>query len=209
IIGARVGHCVFYDWAYFSQHPWEIFLPVKFEPQLAFIGFRGLASHGGAVGVASALYGFYRRTQGKVSMPFVLDQLARIAPIPCTSIRLGNLMNSEIIGLPTEVPWAFVFTRIDEVPRHPAQLYEAFAYVMGFFLLRWVYHKSLHRYPLSTFALMLIYMFSARFILEFFKENQMAFESMLPLNMGQLLSLPFILVGATLWVYARRTKLQT
>ena len=205
IIGARLGHCLFYDFAYFSKHPLEIILPFKFEPEFRFEGFRGLASHGGGIGLLISLY-FYTRKY-KVDFLWLLDRLALITPLAGCFIRLGNLMNSEIIGKPATVSWAFVFERVDEIPRHPGQLYEAILYLLIFIFLQLVYRRNPKRRNGFLFGLFLILLFSARFVIEFFKEDQSAFEAGWMLNLGQLLSLPFIGLGVWfLWGRGRREK---
>ena len=138
LIGARLGHCLFYEPEYYLHHFWEMVLPIKFLPDggWKFTGYAGLASHGGTLGLIIALWLYCRKT--KMHYMDVLDMIAVATPITACCIRLANLMNSEIIGMPTNVPWAFVFERVDAVPRHPAQLYEAIAYfifALGMFYL--------------------------------------------------------------------------
>jgi phosphatidylglycerol---prolipoprotein diacylglyceryl transferase len=200
IVGARLGHCLFYDLAYFSQHPLEIILPFRFSPQFQFVGYQGLASHGGAIGVLLALLVAHLRL-AHISTLFILDVLALGVPLTGAMIRTGNLMNSEMIGKASEVSWAVVFKTLDDLPRHPAQVYEALAYLLIFSLLH-LYFKRF--YPLGQgriFAWFLILLFSARFAIEFFKENQVAFEQGLWLNMGQILSVPFIGLGIILLIW--------
>lgn len=196
-IGARLGHCLFYDFAYFSQHPLEIILPVHFLPQggWEFTGYAGLASHGGTLGLIIALWLYCKKT--KMNYIDVLDMIAVATPITACWIRLANLMNSEIIGNPTDAPWAFIFERVDSIPRHPAQLYEALAYLLLFFIMIYLYknyNKKVHRG--FFFGLCLIAIFTFRFFIEFIKENQVDFEETMLLNMGQWLSIPLILIGA-------------
>jgi phosphatidylglycerol:prolipoprotein diacylglycerol transferase len=204
VIGARLGHCLFYDFDYYSHHILEIFLPVKFEPQFHFTGFQGLASHGGAVAIFIALIIFSK----KYSVPFfwILDRLALVIPIAGFMIRLGNLMNSEMIGKPTDVKWAFVFERVDLIPRHPGQLYEAIFYLLIFISLN-VFHRYSQRPQGFIFGLFLVLLFSARFIVEFFKEEQVSFEENMILNMGQLLSIPFIALGMVIMIVPRKNRL--
>ncbi|PSR55517.1 prolipoprotein diacylglyceryl transferase [Adhaeribacter arboris] len=197
VIGARLGHCLFYDFAYYSQHPLEIFLPVRFQPELAFTGFQGLASHGGVMAILIAVSLYSYRYQ--VALFWILDKLALVSPLAGCLIRVGNLFNSEIIGRPTSVPWAFVFERVDLIPRHPGQLYEAISYLLIFILLHTLEPK-LNRKPGFIFGLFLVLLFLARFLLEFFKADQSVFEAGMLLNMGQLLSIPFILLGFILLV---------
>ena len=141
LIGARLGHCILYDWAYYQDHFVEMILPIK---QTAagwkMTGYTGLASHGGTLGLIIALWMYCRKT--KMHYMDVLDMIAVATPITACCIRLANLMNSEIIGKPTDVPWAFIFEREDMLPRHPAQLYEAIAYFIFFLGMVWLYKPS-------------------------------------------------------------------
>lgn len=196
LCGARLGHCFFYDPGYFLNHPLEIVLPVHFLPNgdWIFTGYTGLASHGGTLGLIIALFFFCRKT--RMHYLDILDMMGIAAPLAAGFIRLANLMNSEIIGKPTEVPWAFVFERVDSLPRHPAQLYEALAYFLFFAIMVVMVLCKRERYKRgSYFGWCLIMIFSFRFLVEFLKENQVDFENSLTLNMGQLLSLPYVLLG--------------
>ena len=197
VLGARLGHCLFYEFDYYSRHPIEILLPFRFFPEFELTGFRGLASHGGAIGILIAVL-IYSKTQ-KMNALWVLDKLALVIPLAAGCIRVGNLFNSEMIGNPTDVPWAFVFENVDTLPRHPGQLYEAIAYFSIFLFLNLI-SMNVKRENGFMFGLFLVLMFSARFFLEFFKINQVSFESSMALNMGQILSLPFIIVGFILMV---------
>jgi len=201
VIGARLGHCLFYDFDYYSHNIAEIFMPVRFNPQIEFTGFQGLASHGGAIAILIAIVLYSHRY--KVELFWVLDKLALVTPLACSLIRIGNLMNSEIIGSLATVPWAFVFERVDTIPRHPGQLYEAITYFIIFILLNTVEQKT-NRRSGFIFGLFLVLMFFARFLLEFFKADQSAFESGMLLNMGQLLSIPFIILGFILLFLKRK-----
>lgn len=195
VVGARLGHCLFYEFGYYSKNPLEIFLPVRFYPEFQITGFYGLASHGGAIGILIAVM-IYSRIE-KINIYWILDKMALVIPLACGFIRMGNLFNSEMIGPPSTVPWAFVFDRIDSVPRHPGQLYEAMAY-FGIFLFLNYYANNTKRREGYLFGLCVVLLFSARFLLEFFKIDQVAFESGMLLSMGQLLSLPFIGAGILL-----------
>lgn len=197
LIGARLGHCIFYDWAYYQDHFVEMILPIK---QTAagwkMTGYTGLASHGGTLGLIIALWMYCRKT--KMHYMDVLDMIAVATPITACCIRLANLMNSEIIGKPTDVPWAFIFEREDMLPRHPAQLYEAIAYFIFFLGMVYLYKKSDHGTKLHRgffFGLCLTEIFTFRFFVEFLKENQVDFENTMTLNMGQWLSIPFVIIG--------------
>ena len=195
-IGARLGHCFFYDWEYFSQHLAEIILPVRFLPDGSwkFIGYAGLASHGGTLGLILALVLYCRKT--KMHFLEVADIIALATPVTAGCIRIANLMNSEIIGIPTRLPWAFVFERVDMEPRHPAQLYEALAYFCIGLLMWYLYRKQQgHLQRGFFFGLCLTAIFVFRFFVEFVKENQESFEEGMMLNMGQWLSVPFVAIG--------------
>jgi prolipoprotein diacylglyceryl transferase len=202
IIGARLGHCFFYDWQYFSKNPLEIFLPFEFGKEIKFTGFRGLASHGGAVGIILAL--ILLAYNQKKSIYWYLDKLAVVVPLAAMFIRLGNLMNSEIVGDPTNLPWAFQFKLMDEregdplAPRHPTQLYEALSYLTTFAFMFWYYGKK-HGKVLNghLFGIFLILMFTFRFFLEYTKINEGIDETAI-LNMGQILSIPFIIAGVVI-----------
>lgn len=199
LIGARLGHCLFYDWEYYHSHLIEIILPFQFAPTFKVTGYQGLASHGGGIGIFIALWLYHRKYQKYINLLWVMDQLALVVPLAGCCIRLGNLMNSEIIGRPTEVSWAFIFVREDSIPRHPAQLYEALAYLGIFIILNLVTrYRSLKTGFLLGLFLALV--FTARFLLEGLKEDQAAFEAHMSLNMGQLLSIPFILAGVILMI---------
>ncbi len=203
IVGARFGHILFYDPVHYWNNPIEI-LPIRINPTFEFTGLAGLASHGGVLGGLLALYLYQRKS--KFNYLWLLDRLTIAGAVLGGFIRLGNLMNSEIIGIPTNVPWAFIFTQIDQVPRHPAQLYEAIFYlVIGLILFRtW---KS-GRFTKNTgfiFGLGMVLIFTQRFLIEFLKENQVSFEESLTLNMGQTLSIPLVLAGVFL-MWRSRSK---
>jgi phosphatidylglycerol---prolipoprotein diacylglyceryl transferase len=174
VIGARLGHCLFYEYGYYSKNPLEIFFPVRFYPEFEFTGFYGLASHGGAIGILIAVWIYSRKKE--FSIYWILDKMALVIPLACGFIRLGNLFNSEMIGNPTTVPWAFVFHRIDDIPRHPGQLYEALAYFTIFLFLNF-YSKKVKKHDGYLFGLCVVLMFHARFFLEFLKIDQVDFEA--------------------------------
>ena len=182
-------------------------LPIKFLPAggWKFTGYEGLASHGGTLGLIIALWLYCRKT--KLHYMDVLDMIAVATPITACFIRLANLMNSEIIGKPSDVPWAFVFERVDMLPRHPGQLYEAIAYLILFFIMIYLYKnysKKLHRG--FFFGLCLTYIFTFRFFIEFLKENQEDFENSMMFNMGQWLSVPFIIIGVYFMFFYDKKK---
>jgi prolipoprotein diacylglyceryl transferase len=206
LAGARLGHCLFYEPSYYLSHPLEIILPITFPPEggIKFIGYQGLASHGGALGLLIMLYFYSRKT--KHSMIDTIDLIAVVAALECGFIRLGNFMNSEIIGIPTTKPWGVIFERVDNLPRHPAQLYEAISYFIIFTITMILYKKM--RDILKNgffFGFVLVLCFTARFIIEFVKENQVGFEDGMTFNMGQLLSLPYIVAGIAFIIYFQRT----
>lgn len=202
IIGARLGHCLFYDWDYFSHHIVEIFLPIRnINGHVHFTGFQGLASHGGAIGVAVAIFLYCLKFKDRYL--FVLDKIAVATPLVGAFIRLGNLMNSEIIGKTTDVPWAFVFEKVDNYPRHPTQLYEFVCYALLFFIMIALYcHFYGKKQDGFLFGIFIFLLFAGRFFVEYFKIVQEDFEKNLPLNMGQLLSIPFMCWG----IYLMCTK---
>lgn len=208
LLGARLGHCIFYEPDYFLtsfKGLIEMIIPIRFLEGggWKFIGYQGLASHGGTLGLIIALWLYVKST--KLSIWRVLDNIAIATGTTACFIRLGNLMNSEIIGKVTDVPWAFIFEKVDMMPRHPGQLYEAIAYAILFFIM-WALHKRMPE-KIGTgwyFGFCLAYIFTFRFFIEYTKEIQEAFEASLPLDMGQILSIPFILVGAYCMFRARK-----
>jgi phosphatidylglycerol---prolipoprotein diacylglyceryl transferase len=197
IVGARLGHCLFYEPSYYLKHPAEILMTWH----------GGLASHGAAIGILTAIWLFSRKE--KKDYLWVLDRIAIVVALSGFFIRMGNLMNSEIYGIETTVPWGFVFLRNHEVaPKHPTQIYEGLAYLAIFVLLFSIYwsKKGQHLQGLLI-SLLCILVFTARFFIEFLKEDQVAFEATMKINMGQLLSIPFILLGfAGLYWSIRQNK---
>lgn len=199
LVGARLGHCLFYEPEYYLANPIEMILPVKeINGTWKFIGYAGLASHGGVIGVITALYLYIRKTK----MPFmwVLDSLGIAAPIFSAMVRLGNFMNSEIIGVPTDVPWGIIFAKTGNMtPCHPAQLYESIAYLTVFILILFLYRKYSNKVGSGLFAgFTLFTIFTFRFFIEYIKEVQVSFENGMFINMGQILSIPLILLGGYL-----------
>jgi len=195
VVGARLGHCLFYDPAFYLSHPLKIFA----------IWEGGLASHGGGLGVIFALYLYVKKY--KLNYLWLLDRIAIPTALFGFFVRMGNLMNSEIVGHETQVPWAIVFTKIDMLPRHPTQLYEAFSYLILFFILTFIYKTK--RKKLSNgflFGLFLVVLFSARFLIEFVKEKQAAYSADLIFTTGQMLSIPFLILGGVLIVLSLRKK---
>ena len=200
ILGARLGHCFFYEPVYYFNNPIEILLPIKeINGSYKFTGFTGLASHGGVIGVFIAIFLYCRKH--KVKLFWLLDRIAIVSPISAAFIRFGNFMNSEIYGKPTNGTWGVVFQRddVDLIPRHPTQLYEAFSYLTIFAVLLFIFKsKTNNKSEGLIFGYFLVMLFSARLVIEFFKENQVSFENSMALNMGQILSLPFIVAGIIL-----------
>jgi len=194
IIGARLGHCLFYQPDYYLSNPIDILK----------VWEGGLASHGAAIGILIALY-FFSRKAGK-SYLWTVDRIVIVVALAGFFIRMGNLMNSEIYGIETNLPWGFIFERWGEtVPKHPTQIYEALSYLLIFIVLYYIYHKkgtSLR--DGYIFGLFLVLLFSIRFLIEFIKEPQVGFEADMILNMGQILSIPFIILGVFLIVYSKK-----
>lgn len=205
IIGARLGHVFFYEWEQYSQNPIDIFK----------VWEGGLASHGGTIGVALAVF-LFSKFKAHRSVIWTLDRLAVAVAMVAGLIRLGNLFNHEIYGHATDMPWAFRF--IDNVhawqagaqpiftaPSHPTQLYEALCYFALFGLLMWMYwKKNSQERPGLLLGIFFVWVFGSRFIIEFVKNNQVAFEESMTLNMGQWLSVPFVLIGIVLIIYAMK-----
>ncbi len=194
IVGARLGHVLFYEPQYYLTNPLEILK----------VWEGGLASHGGAVGILVALW-LYARRSGAPSYLWLLDRVAIPTALGGFFIRTGNFFNSEIVGTPTSGWWAVVFERFDAVPRHPVQLYEALAYLIVFVALVAVYRWSEYREGFLL-GLFFVLVFAARFGLEFVKMPQAAYEAGLAVTVGQMLSVPFILVGLALMRRARPAR---
>ncbi len=191
IIGARLGHVIFYDPYYYFSNPLKILA----------IWEGGLASHGAAIGLLIALYLWHKKE--KTPMLWLLDRIAVVVAIGGMFVRLGNLMNSEIYGIETSLPWGFIFVREGEtIPKHPTQIYEAFSYLLIFIILFTAYNKN-WLFPKQglAFGCFLILLFGARFLIEYIKNPQEEFENYLPLFMGQILSIPFIIAGTALIIY--------
>ena len=192
IAGARLGHCLFYDPVYYLSNPIQILK----------VWEGGLASHGGAIGILTALY-LYCRSRPEQPYLWLLDRMVITIALAGLFIRLGNFFNSEILGLPADVPWAVIFDRIDDVPRHPAQLYESLAYGTIFVGLYRIYSRLGGDTPNGLiFGLFLTSVFGFRFFVEFVKERQAAYGMDLPLSVGQLLSIPLVILGIVLLLRA-------
>jgi prolipoprotein diacylglyceryl transferase len=204
VIGARLGHVLFYEPGLYLSHPLEILK----------IWQGGLASHGAAIGILIALYIFSRKN--KVSYWWTLDRIVTVTALAGFFIRMGNLMNSEIFGKPTTLPWGFIYANASApaqrlVPRHPTQIYEGLAYLLIFSLLMYLYYRNNGKPKEgSLFSLFILLVFGVRFFIEFLKEPQVGFEQNMALNLGQLLSIPFILAGAVgLFLVYRKKSPQT
>ena len=197
IIGARLGHVFFYEWDYYSQHPEHIWRTWE----------GGLASHGGAIAIIIAVF-LYSKFTTKLSPLWTFDRLVIPIALVGALIRIGNLMNSEIYGGPTDLPWGFIFVRGNEwpgVPVHPTQIYEALCYLALFGVLMWMYWKKhAQRRPGLIFGVFLTWLFGARFLIEFVKNDQVAREATMTLNLGQQLSIPFIIIGIGLIIWAMK-----
>lgn len=208
VLGARLGHCLFYG-PWFDEYSASGILInegyLSHPLNLLKVWEGGLASHGGALGILTAMILYCRKTNE--SWLWLFDRLVIVVPLAGMFIRIGNLMNSEIIGTVTNVPWAFVFTQEDDLPRHPAQLYEA---IFCFFLFILMYqlwkNKRNSVGPGFMFGLLCVLLFTERIVDEFFKENQVGFEDQLLLNMGQLLSIPFVIIGVIMMLRSRKLE---
>lgn len=209
VVGARLGHCLFYDPGYYLSHPFEILK----------VWEGGLASHGGVLGIIVAIY-FYSKHVSRQSMLWTFDKLVVPTGLVAALIRIGNLMNHEVYGLPTDLPWGFRFIEnlhawrqgaepIFSAPSHPTQIYEAACYLLTFALCMWLYFKKdAWKKEGLIFGIFMICIFTARFFIEFLKNNQEDFEAAMPINMGQCLSIPFIVMGIYFIVRAwRRSNL--
>lgn len=218
-IGARVGHCLFYEPEVYLPEPWRIITDIRDG---------GMASHGATLGIFLGIVLWVKRNF--LTMAWGFDRIAIVAPLSGGIIRLGNLFNSEIVGYPTDMPWGFKFVYhdarrawyefggdvpaevIDSIPaRHPAQLYEALCYFATFALLFWLYYRkdAGRRHPGLLFGIAMIGIFLTRFFIEFLKERQEAFEQGWALDMGQLLSVPFIILGIVMIIIALRRPVPT
>ena len=212
MIGARLGHVIFYQPELIREDFLSIFLPFKFKGGFAFTGFRGLASHGAAIGMILSMY-LYNKKVLKKSILWILDRVVIPVALGAIFVRLGNFFNSEIIGKAAdpELPWAVVFKKVDDVARHPGQLYEAFGYIFVFLTLWLLYWKSEIKHRTGfLFGLFLIMLMGVRLFVEQFKVEQVVGRDdwVGTLNTGQVLSIPFILIGLYfMFVYKPKTKI--
>jgi len=196
VLGARFGHVLFYGFDYYMSNPIEIIKVWK----------GGLASHGAAIGILVSLH-FFVKTKNHYNYLWLIDRLVITVALSGFFIRMGNLFNSEIIGKPTDVPWSFIFSKyVDKIPRHPTQLYEALAYLTLFFIIYKIYmaHKEKTRSG-YIFGIFLVWVFGFRIFVEQFKENQESFENDMILNMGQILSIPLVILGIYM-IYTSRNR---
>ncbi len=198
VIGARLGHCLFYNPEYYLSQPLEILKVWK----------GGLASHGAAVGILTSIY-FYSKKKSNQSFLWVMDRVVIGVALAAFFIRMGNLFNSEIIGHPTDVAWGFIFTSVDNIPRHPTQIYEALFYLLSFVIIFFQYKKYDGKFNNGyLFGIFLILIFGFRIFVEFFKENQTYFEQGMVLNMGQLLSIPLVFAGVYFLYTAKKKEIK-
>ena len=211
LAGARLGHCLFYEPDYYltsGKHFIEMLLPIRFMPSGGFrmVGYSGLASHGGTIGIFIGMLLYCRKY--KVKVLECIDMVCVATPLTAACIRLGNLMNSEIVGKATGTDWGFVFVQNGEdFARHPAQLYEAIAYIIIFIVTLVIYRK--HKEMIGSgfyFGFCIATIFTFRFFIEFFKEVQVDFEEGMTFDMGQLLSIPFIIAGIGLILHSRKKQ---
>lgn len=209
LIGARLGHCLFYEPDYYltsGKHFIEMLLPIRFMPQggCKLVGYSGLASHGGTIGIILGMLLYCRKY--KVKVLECIDMVCIATPFTASCIRIGNLLNSEIVGKPTGTDWGFVFVQNGEnFPRHPAQLYEAIAYFIIFIIMLLIYRHNKERVSTGFyFGFCIATIFTFRFFIEFCKEVQVDFEQGMALDMGQLLSIPFIIAG--IWLILHSCK---
>jgi len=200
VVGARLGHCLFYEPSYYLAHPMKIFM----------VWEGGLASHGAAIGIITTIFIFSRVR--KLTFFWVMDRIVIVVALAGMLIRMGNLMNSEIYGVPTTLPWGFLFVRsLDAgdgaLPRHPTQIYEGLSYLLIFlFLWRYYYKKDGKPAPGFLFGIFMLLVFGVRFVIEFVKEPQVGFEKSMTLDLGQLLSIPLIIAGLVIVYLAQRKK---
>ena len=196
LIGARLGHVFFYQTELLWEDPLSVVLPFSFKNGFEFTGFQGLASHGAAIGIITAMY-FYSKKHLKKNILFILDRIVIPVAIGGVFIRIGNFINSEIIGKPTNSDYGVIFKQLGETfPRHPAQLYEAGCYIIVFIILWFVYWKTDKKEKTGfIFGLFLVMLWTVRLLIEVVKEAQVVGRDAWALNTGQLLSIPFILLG--------------
>jgi len=199
LIGGRLGHCLFYEFNYYIHNPLEMIKPWTgtLGKDAEFTGFRGFSSHGWIAGLFITLW--INSRLKKVPFLWALDRFAIVAVLAGAFVRIGNLMNSEMIGIPANIPWAFVFERVDDVPRHPAQIYESLAYLQTFILVYSYHYRKRNTVLNGTYTgWVLLGVFISRFFIEFIKIDQIPSEAIMQFNLGQKLSIPFILLSLIL-----------
>lgn len=215
LIGARLGHVIFYQPELFIEDPLSVFLPFQFVPEFEFTGFQGLASHGAALGIMIAMY-IYSKKILKKPVLWILDRIVIPTALGGMFIRIGNFMNSEIVGKPTGSDFGVIFKEYPAkaglpgpaVPRYPAQLYEAACYLLIFLVLWFIYKKTGKSKHLGyIFGMFMILIWSARFVIEFFKAAQIEERAAWVLNTGQLLSIPFVILGIYLVYRSKNHKI--
>lgn len=195
VVGARLVHCLFYDPDYYLSNPMKIFA----------VWEGGLASHGGGLGVIIAMYLYTKKYA--VNLMWMLDRLAIPTALFAFFVRMGNFMNSEIVGVQSDVPWAIIFARVDNISRHPAQLYEAFSYLIIFFILAAIYLAKKTKVSQGLlFGSFLTLVFSVRILVEFVKTRQATYAGDLAFSTGQMLSVPFLIVGLGLIFWSLKKK---
>jgi len=196
IIGARLGHCLFYEPEFYLSNPLKILMIWK----------GGLASHGGTLGIFVALY-LYSKKRPDQPYVWVMDRIAVPTALTGCFIRLGNFFNSEILGHPSDMPWAIVFQKVDSIPRHPVMLYEALIYFLTWIFLHFHYNKMGEKSPQGfMLGVFMIVVFGSRIFNEFFKLKQASFMEGLNFSMGQVLSIPFIVFGILLIKYSKKNQ---
>jgi prolipoprotein diacylglyceryl transferase len=212
MLGARLGHVIFYQPELITEDFFSIFLPFKFKGGFEFTGFQGLASHGAAIAMIISMY-FYNKKVLKKTVLWILDRVVIPVASGAVFVRIGNFINSEIIGKPTESDFGVTFKQLpleQQIPRHPAQLYEAGSYIFVFLILWYFYWKTKKSEQEGfLFGLFLVLLWTVRFFVEFVKEPQGdEYFTMFGLNTGQMLSIPFILIGLYfMFIYKPKTKL--
>ncbi|UAB79993.1 prolipoprotein diacylglyceryl transferase [Marixanthomonas sp. SCSIO 43207] len=207
LLGARLGHVIFYQTELIWQDPLAVFLPIQTVPEFEFTGFQGLASHGAAIAIIIAMFMYSKRIIKKPVL-WILDRIVIAVACGGIFVRLGNFINSEIIGKPTNSDYGVIFKQLGETfPRHPAQLYESAGYIIVFLILWFIYWKTNKRQYLGyIFGAFLILLWTVRFLVEFVKEAQVENRAEWALNTGQWLSIPFILIGVYLMLQAPKRK---
>lgn len=209
LIGARLGHVIFYQPELFLEDPLSVFLPVSFVPEIEFTGFRGLASHGAAIGIAIGMY-FYSKKVTKKSIFWILDRITMPVAFGGAFVRIGNFLNSEIVGKATQSDFGVVFVQLGEnFARHPAQLYESVSYLILFGILSLLFWKTQVKQKMGVlFGIFFTLLWTIRFIVEYVKEPQVAERADWVFNTGQLLSIPMILIGLGI-IYFSNKKAMT